>query len=199
MKIIISKLLIFFKTPRFSFLLFQIRYIERYTGIDTFFLSIRRLIIYLIETFYLKNQRSITLNDYGNYGNYDNNNTNNLNLYNPMINRDIQNSNNNSNNNNNDNDTIYTLNNYLLSLNINNNNNNNTYMDCGLNKIELEKNSKIIECNNDTDCPICLCKYPQYTHFYLMNCNHYFCIECSKNWFSKKSVCPLCRKNYKKL
>ena len=137
------------------------------------------------------------LNDYGNYGNYDNNNTNNLNLYNPMINRDIQNSNNNSNNNNNDNDTIYTLNNYLLSLNINNNNN--TYMDCGLNKIELENNSKIIECNNDTDCPICLCKYPQYTHFYLMNCNHYFCIECSKNWFSKKSVCPLCRKNYKKL
>ena len=67
LKIIISKLLIFFKTPRFSFLLFQIRYIERYTGIDTFFLSIRRLIIYLIETFYLKNQRSITLNDYGNY------------------------------------------------------------------------------------------------------------------------------------
>jgi FkbM family methyltransferase len=64
---IIAKLLIFFKTPRLSFLLFQIRYIERFTGIDTFFLSPRRIIIYLIESFYLRNQDSVNLHDYGNY------------------------------------------------------------------------------------------------------------------------------------
>ena len=66
-KRIFCKFLIFLKTPRFSFLLFQIRYIERFTGIDTFFLSPRRILVYLIEHIYLNDQRSIKLNDYGNY------------------------------------------------------------------------------------------------------------------------------------
>lgn len=66
-KRVFCKLLIFLKTPRFSFLLFQIRYIERFVGIDTFFLSPRRLIIYFIECLYLQNHRLIKLNDYGNY------------------------------------------------------------------------------------------------------------------------------------
>jgi hypothetical protein len=134
------------------------------------------------------------LNNYGNYGN-----TNNLNLYNPMINRGLHNNNsydNNDNDNNGDSDdAIYTLHNYLLSLNINTSSN--TTINYGLNKKELENNSKIIECNDSTDCHICLCNYPKTTHFYLMNCNHSFCIECSERWFSKNSVCPLCRKNYK--
>jgi len=139
------------------------------------------------------------LNDYGNYGN-----TNTINLYNPMINRGFHNSNSNDNHNddnddNDDNDNsddvIYTLNNYLLSLNINISSN--TTLKHGLNKKELENYSKIIECSDSTDCHICLCNYPKYTHFYLMNCNHYFCIECSERWFSKNSLCPLCRKNYK--
>jgi len=66
-KKVFCKFLIFLKTPRFSFLLFQIRYIERFVGIDTFFLSPRRLLIYLIEYLNLRDHRSIKLNDYGNY------------------------------------------------------------------------------------------------------------------------------------
>ena len=102
----------------------------------------------------------------------------------------------NSGNSSNSDDAIYTLNNYLLSLSLNTSSTNtNSY--CGLNKTELEKNSNIIECNDSTDCPICLCNYPQHTYFYSMNCNHSFCIDCCEKWFSKNSLCPLCRKNYK--
>ena len=124
------------------------------------------------------------LNDYGNYSAYSNNNSNNNNIYNPMINRGFQNYD----------DAIYTLHNYLLSLNINSSN---TSLNTGLTKKELEKNSNRIECCDITDCPICLCNYPKYTYFYLMNCKHSFCIECCEKWFSKNSLCPLCRQNYK--
>ena len=111
-------------------------------------------------------------------------------LYNPMINRGFQNSNSDDSDN-----AIYILHNYLLSLNINASSN--TTINNGLEKIELENNSKLIECNNPTDCPICLCNYPEHTQFYLMKCNHSFCIDCCETWFSKNSICPLCRKNYK--
>ena len=122
------------------------------------------------------------LNDYGNYSN---------NLYNPMIHRGFQNDDDNNNN-------INILNNYISSLSINTNTN--TNIQCiGLTKIEFENNSKIIELNEQIDCSICLCNYPKNTHFYLMNCKHLFCIECSNKWFSKNSLCPLCRTNYKKL
>jgi len=142
------------------------------------------------------------LNDYGNYGNYGNY-ANSNNLYNPMINRGFQNSNSNRNSNNNsdddfgvnNDDPIYTLHNYLLALNINTSSN--ITIEYGLNKKELKKNSTIIECHTATDCPICLCNYPQHTYFYLMKCNHTFCIDCCETWFSKNSLCPLCRKNYK--
>ena len=120
------------------------------------------------------------LNDYGNYGNYGNSSH----LYNPMINRGFQDSD----------DAIYTLHNYLLSLNINSNT---IPIHSGLNKKELEKNSNIIECNDSTDCSICLCNFPKHTHFYLMKCTHSFCINCCETWFSKNSLCPLCRTNYK--
>ena len=66
-KRIIAKIFTIILTPRYSFLLFQIRYIERFTGIDTFFLSPRRLIVYLTEIFFLKKNNSIFLHDYGNY------------------------------------------------------------------------------------------------------------------------------------
>ena len=116
------------------------------------------------------------LNDYGNYNN---------NLYNPMINRGF---------NDNDNDNINILNNYISTLSIN------TNTQCiGLTKIEFENNSKIIELIESIDCSICLCNYPKNTHFYLMKCNHSFCVECCSKWFSENSLCPLCRINYKKL
>ena len=52
LKFIINKIFIVLKTPRVSFLLFQARFIERYLGIDLFFVSPRRLIIHFIERFY---------------------------------------------------------------------------------------------------------------------------------------------------
>jgi hypothetical protein len=124
------------------------------------------------------------LNDYGNYVAYGNSN----NLYNPMINRGFQNSN--------GDDAIYTLHNYLLSLTLNTSSIN-TNNQSGLTKKELDINSTIIECHDSSDCPICLCNYPQYTYFYLMKCNHSFCIDCCEKWFGKNSLCPLCRRNYK--
>ena len=103
------------------------------------------------------------LNDYGNYGN----------LYNPMINRNFQNQN----------SDISNLTDSISNININN----------GLDKIQLLNNSKKIHCNKRTECSICLVSYPEYTTFYLMNCNHSFCIECCEKWYSTNSLCPLCR------
>ena len=103
------------------------------------------------------------LNDYGNYGN----------LYNPMINRNFQNQN----------SDISNLTDSISNININN----------GLDKIQLLNNSKKIHCNKRTECSICLVSYPEYTTFYLMNCNHSFCIECCEKWYSTNLLCPLCR------
>ena len=139
------------------------------------------------------------LNDYGNYGNYGNRSH----LYNPMIHRGFQNSNSDADADA-DADAIYTLHNYLLALNLNTSHtpshtsiHTSIYTPCGLSKKELEKNSTILECSDSADCPICLCNYPQHTYFYVMKCTHSFCIDCCETWFSKNSLCPLCRKNYK--
>ena len=134
------------------------------------------------------------MNDYGNYLSHNTNtntNTNtithtithsppeNNNLYNPMINRGFQ-----------DNTNTLTnadiLSNSLLNINLN----------CGIDKYKLLQHSQIIQCCKRTDCPICLCSYPKETSFYIMNCNHSFCIECCEKWFSSNSCCPLCRMNY---
>ena len=127
------------------------------------------------------------MNDYGNYLGNTHNITNspeeNNNLYNPMLNRGFQNSN--SNTNTNTNDTTYLINN-ISQLTIN----------TSLDKHKLMECSRIIQCNERTDCPICLCSYPKETSFYIMNCNHSFCIECCEKWFSSNSCCPLCRMNY---
>ena len=64
---IFRKLIFFLRTPRLSILLFQIRIIERYTGIDLFFISPRRLIIYFFELILL---RSLKKNNFERYGNY---------------------------------------------------------------------------------------------------------------------------------
>ena len=125
------------------------------------------------------------LNDYANYlGNhnqqqqYNQYNQNNLatspisnNLYNPMINRGFH---------------IDNLTNSISHLTLN----------YGIDKTQLLKHSKKIECSERTDCPICLCSYSENTTFYLMYCNHSFCIECCEKWFSSNSCCPLCRMNY---
>ena len=126
-----------------------------------------------------------TYNGMNDYGNYLSHNTithspaENNHLYNPMINRGFQ-----------DNTNTLTnadiLTNSLLNINLN----------CGIDKYKLLQHSQIIQCCKRTDCPICLCSYPKETSFYIMNCNHSFCIECCEKWFSSNSCCPLCRMNY---
>ena len=64
---LIKKISLFIRTPRLTILIFQIRFIERYFKIDLFFLSPRRLIIYMIEFFLLKNSNSYKFQHYGNY------------------------------------------------------------------------------------------------------------------------------------
>ena len=125
------------------------------------------------------------MSDYGNYLGNTNTITHspaeNNNLYNPMQNRGFHNGIGNYN----DTDTNI-LTNSLLNININS----------GIDKYKLLQYSKIIQCSERTDCPICLCSYPEETSFYSMNCNHSFCIECCEKWFSSNSCCPLCRMNY---
>ena len=53
-------------SPRLTFLLFQVRFIERYFKIDFFFISPRRLLIFYIESRYLKSSYN-KFNIYGNY------------------------------------------------------------------------------------------------------------------------------------
>tara|TARA_A100001015_G_scaffold107034_1_gene118773 strand:+ start:258 stop:1283 length:1026 start_codon:yes stop_codon:yes gene_type:complete len=67
LKFIINKIFIVLKTPRVSFLLFQARFVERYLGIDLFFVSPRRLIIHFIERFYFKSSKGQKFSEYGNY------------------------------------------------------------------------------------------------------------------------------------
>ncbi|WCJ26516.1 RING/U-box superfamily protein [Euphorbia peplus] len=48
--------------------------------------------------------------------------------------------------------------------------------------------------SNDTTCPICLCEYqPKETLRTILDCNHYFHVECIDEWLQKNSACPLCR------
>ena len=125
------------------------------------------------------------LNDYGNYRN----------LHNPMINRNFNNHNNNHNNNL-DIDTNTFINNFE-SMNIINENEKLKY---NIKKdLDLEKYNKKVQCNERTDCTICLVSYPEHTTFYLMSCNHSFCIDCCEKWYSTNSLCPLCRNHYTKL
>ena len=136
------------------------------------------------------NTYTYTYNGMRDYGNYLDNylgNTNtithspaeNNNLYNPMQNRGFHNGIGNYND-------ADILTNSLLNININS----------GIDKYKLLQYSKIIQCSERTDCPICLCSYPEETSFYSMNCNHSFCIECCEKWFSSNVCCPLCRMNY---
>jgi len=53
--------------PRYFFLLFKIRVIEKYIGIDPFFLSPRFLLIYFFEEKNLKNKNDYQLKELGNY------------------------------------------------------------------------------------------------------------------------------------
>lgn len=67
LKLVINKIFIILKTPRLSFLLFQAKVIEPVFGIDLFFVSPRRLIIYFIERFYFQSSKGQKLSEYGNY------------------------------------------------------------------------------------------------------------------------------------
>jgi len=115
------------------------------------------------------------LNDFGNY----------IDLYNPMINRNFQNNDTNTNTNN----AIHNLTNQISSMTLSMN----VILPCGLDKNQLQNNSTQIQCQQRSDCSICLVSYPENTTFYLMTCNHSFCIECCEKWFSSNVSCPLCR------
>jgi hypothetical protein len=128
------------------------------------------------------NNRIINLNGLNDYGNY-------RNLYNPMINRNfnIHNIHNTS-----DMNTLITN---FESINIINNKD--TFNYTIKKELDLEKYNKKVQCNERTECSICLVSYPEHTTFYLMHCNHSFCIECCEKWYSANSLCPLCRSHYK--
>jgi hypothetical protein len=125
------------------------------------------------------------LNNYGHYNNIavntNNFNTNNINLYNSTLYRGF-----NTDTSINTNTSIDSLSSYLHSIKLKS----------GLDKVELFKYSKKEECNQPTDCPICLCSYPKKTLFYIMKCSHSFCINCCEEWFSNNFICPLCRTDY---
>lgn len=49
----------------------------------------------------------------------------------------------------------------------------------------------------NTSCPICLDSINSLAN--LDNCNHDFCRECIVNWSTKTNLCPLCKKEFKKI
>jgi len=96
------------------------------------------------------------------------------NLYNPLLNRDL------------DNTTNIII------------NNTNTTIDIGLGIENLSLYSTKIPINNESYCVICMnTNINNKNTFYLMKCLHSFCENCSKRWFDFKSVCPLCKTNMK--
>ena len=113
------------------------------------------------------------INDYANYMGYVNTITN--------TNTNTTNTNNTANNN-----YISNLSSYLSTITINS----------GLNQEQLNNSSKKQECNVRTECPICLCSFPEKTLFYKLKCSHLFCMGCCEKWFENNSKCPLCRNNY---
>lgn len=123
----------------------------------------------------------------------DSNNTNmTYDLYNPFINRNF------INNNNNENDNINNLSNYMENININNSNQNQNYNQShstiGIKDLSLYSIIKHIP--EDLSCTICLNNYNKGSEFYIMNCNHSFCVTCTERWFKSNTCCPLCRKSY---
>ena len=123
----------------------------------------------------------------------DSNNTNmTYDLYNPFINRNF----NNNINNNNDNYNINNLSNYMENININNSNQNYNHNHIPIGIKDLSLYSIIKHIPEDLSCTICLNNYNKGSSFYIMNCNHSFCVTCTERWFKSNTCCPLCRKSY---
>lgn len=104
------------------------------------------------------------------------------NLYNPLINRNL-----NVYNNSHNNENMLNLSNQISSMNI----------DTGLGCDNLPNYSVQIPIISQTECVICMDTFNKGDSFYLMTCMHSFCVKCSERWFDFKSVCPLCKTNFK--
>jgi len=121
-----------------------------------------------------------TYNGTNNYGNYiENGIITSSNLYNSMVHLNF---------NTNTNPTLNEID--ILTTNLSS-----ISINSDLYKENLFNNSRQEELTCVIECPICLCSYPKHTIFYILNCSHFFCIECCDKWFTYNSLCPLCKTN----
>ena len=47
----------------------------------------------------------------------------------------------------------------------------------------------------DLTCAICMCELEKSEYTYNLCCKHLFHIDCLENWYSRKDVCPLCKRH----
>lgn len=108
-----------------------------------------------------------------------NTNTNNNNLYNPIINRGFY-----------PNVDSVDINTMIFQMS-------NIDIESGLGAQNLLHYGHILHILEPSNCVICFNIYDIYSEFYTTNCNHSFCLSCSKKWFDTNSFCPLCKTNVK--
>ena len=47
----------------------------------------------------------------------------------------------------------------------------------------------------DLSCAICMCELEKDEYVYNLCCKHLFHIDCLENWYSRKDICPLCKRH----
>lgn len=63
---------------------------------------------------------------------------------------------------------------------------------------DIEKYSKVTQCDKDFHCVICMEDYSKKDKIDIrtMDCGHEYCLKCSVNWFKDNKKCPICNKEF---
>jgi len=61
---------------------------------------------------------------------------------------------------------------------------------------DLKNISKEYILDNDEECFVCRDEFKKNDKMMILNCGHYFCLECCQNWFRDNKKCPVCMKEF---
>ena len=61
---------------------------------------------------------------------------------------------------------------------------------------DLKNISKEYILDNDEECFVCRDEFKKNDKMMILNCGHYFCLECCQNWFKDNKKCPVCMKEF---
>ncbi|KAJ5703403.1 hypothetical protein N7493_011792 [Penicillium malachiteum] len=60
-------------------------------------------------------------------------------------------------------------------------------------RLPREKLSSVLKDGDETTCAICQEEVKPDEKVVVLNCKHWFCVECTNSWLSVKDTCPMCR------